>query len=599
MAALVLLLLTPSFAGFSDELIRSSIASTAALFLVLSMLVFFAFRKEVLFAYSPISLSLLLVFFSLLLSTFFSFSIEQSIFGFGMETGTVVSFLVLFIMYLASRLYITTKEAVTVLYHVLGGSLLILLTLLFASTFFGSAHMVFDAFDIAVLSGIVLLLAIVRLECMQPTAYSVFLLAAASAGILSGNDRAIEIALFIALFIIALSKWYVARTSSEKATLPYFSGVALILVAVSFLFPAQPLVQENQGVELRPSWEVTRSIVAETMLDSASHALVGTGPNTYLYAWNLYKPEAINATPLWNTNFRNAVGGIPTLFVTLGILGGLAFVLLFGSILYSGFAALRRCVPRNERSVVLMAFAVSVYGLVVFTLQIQSIATLAVLFVCVGILNTFAARHIRIPTPLMVRILLGVLLAGFLFVGAFFVASKTYHVLSFERNLIAFNENGDIEAALAEIACAEEYIDHAVCYRFVAELHRTHIQNIFVDDVPPTDEVARELTARMLSSAERAVLVNEYDYRNWVVLGNVYTQLALMGAQDAWSNGLESYDRAIALSPKNPFLFLLKAQFTYYIGKDEAGARVLVAESLNIKPDYQEALAFLEMLDGI
>ncbi|MBL4874296.1 MAG: hypothetical protein JKY41_13145, partial [Rhodobacteraceae bacterium] len=102
-----------------------------------------------------------------------------------------------------------------------------------------------------------------------------------------------------------------------------------------------------------------------------------------------------------------------------------------------------------------------------------------------------------------------------------------------------------------------------------------------------------------LLNAERAVTINKYDYRNWMVLGNVHTQLSLMGADDTFEKSLDSYDRAIELAPKDPLVLLRKAQLLYYLGKDEAGARVVLTKSLELKSDYLPAKSFLDVLNQV
>ena len=595
---LVVLLWTPAMFGFSDELLRSVISTFAALVVALFLAAQFLLREKVYIVPSVINVALFFVAGILILSTTLSMSPQHSLFGFSMEMGTVASFVVLYILYVAGRNAFGTEHSVAMFLRVLDVSLIALVLLTVGFGLVGVERMLFDVFDLGVFSGLVLLLSILRFEYTKSIISSLVVAAVAYAGLLIGNDRSLQIAVVLGiLFIITLKVF--ARGASSR--IPYFSGFALACVSVLFFFPGQPIVSLGQTSDIRPSWEATRTVMAGAVVDNPARAMIGTGPNTFSYAWNLYKPEAINSTPVWNVPFRTGVSGFATLFVAIGLLGSVAVVILA---LSAAFVGTRRLLLGTDSAThtyfICTALIAFVYGFMCFVLQVPSIALLAIAFVFLGLLHSLAEPRYSARMPSAVKMFAGAVLIAVISTASFFIIVKAYHTLSFERQVLAFNETGDTQHALATVTCAEKYIDHSVCYRFLSELQRNHIQTLFAsEDTLITEGEASMLSADMLLNAQQAVAMNRADYRNWLVLGNAYTQLAVMGAGDGLERGTESYDKAIALAPKDPFVLLLKAQLVYYLGGNENAARLATQKALELKPEYDPALSFLETLNSI
>ena len=117
------------------------------------------------------------------------------------------------------------------------------------------------------------------------------------------------------------------------------------MLSVLFIF-AGPIFERftsNQfgisQIEARPSWQSTIAITEEIYSDSI---LFGAGPNNFTKEWLLHKPENVNYTPFWNTDFSFGVGIIPTLFITHGLLSVVAWLLFLALFFWSGIRTLVR-----------------------------------------------------------------------------------------------------------------------------------------------------------------------------------------------------------------------------------------------------------------
>lgn len=601
-AVLVVVPLIPSIFGISDELIRSSFLSVAALIIATLLLIQFSIRGRISLIYSPISILLFFILFIIILSSYFSMSKSQSLFGFGMEMGTTASFAILFLFYAASRKFFFNLNLINVFYKVISASFLVLTPIVFITTSLNTTDIVFNVFDFTVFSGLILLISTATFEFGKRNIYTLLLVGIAYFGLFLGSDKSVLVSLVVGILIIIFSKFFLIKKTTENIKAPYLSGIVLISICALFFFNIQPIIDSNQQGEFNPSWEATRVISSKAVVDNPLRAILGTGPNTFSHTWDLYKPKVINNTPVWNINFQNGVGGIPTLFVTIGLLGGTSFLLLIGTVFYVGVLGLIRSYSNRKRFYLISTtFATSIYGLLMFVLQNQSIAYLVLTFVFLGILSTLVGTkkmHTGILLHKVFKIILLIFFALILIFSTFFVLAKVVHTTSFEREVVSFNNTSNIERALNNVTCPNKYISHSKCYRFLAEMHRNNLQTIFSKDtITLTNEEVSGLSSLMLINAQKAVESNRVYYRNWVVLGNAYTQLAVMGADDGLNKGMESYNKAIELSPTNPFLLLLKARLMYYIGGDTFGARQIVQKSLNLKPDYEPSIKFFEDIE--
>lgn len=601
--SLVLLVVTPAILGISDELLRSSFATVSAVLFASLLLAFFYSRGKTTLLKSPISITLFFMAIMLVLSSVFSISKIQSLFGFGMEVGTLISFAVLLLFYVASRKFFSSLDSVYEFYRVLSITLVIMTPVVLLSIFVDTSKLVFDIFDFSVFSGLVLLISLVYFEFNKNSMYTGVLMAVSSFGVLLSNDRFVLTAIFFSVLIVIFSKLLLSKKSEEKIGIPYASIIVLFFSVIFLFFNVGPIVRHSQLEESRPSLESTRSIVSGVIEDSPIRAMLGTGPNTFAYAWDLHKPYYINDTSEWNVSFRSGSSGVSTMFVTNGLLGGLLFLVLILSVFYvglSGFLNNYHSEGRQRFYFICTAFVGSLYGLLVHTLAVQSISNLALTFTFLGILTTVTISHDYkyLVLSKLIRVVVLVVAVCIVIISSLFVVIKSYYVISFERDVIAFNEMQDIHEAISAIGCAPVYIGHPTCNRFVAELHRVDLQNMIFNatGVEATSEELTRVSRLMMAEARKAVSSDNVNHNNWIILGNAYAQLALMNVDGGYNSALKSYERASELAPSDPVSFILKAKLVYFIGKDADEALRITENALSVKSDYGPALDFEEEL---
>src|SRR3989339_1121590 len=90
---------------------------------------------------------------------------------------------------------------------------------------------------------------------------------------------------------------------------------------------------KTSSTEIRPSWPATLDIAKKSLKDKA---VLGTGPNTFVYNWLKFKPTAVNSTIFWNARFNSGFGYLPSTAATTGVLGIVAIIFFLAIFLNYG-----------------------------------------------------------------------------------------------------------------------------------------------------------------------------------------------------------------------------------------------------------------------
>lgn len=183
------------------------------------------------------------------------------------------------------------------------------------------------------------------------------------------------IALFFGLGIfISYTLGDIVRVSKQWTWLPM--SIFFIVLPVFYFLGQGVLAKEGVQLEqsvlpgLRASWEAMINTLAE-------NPLLGTGANTYMYAFSHYFPESLNGTEAFATRSTYGQNYLFEMVTTTGLLGGVTFfALLVFSLSITGYLLTQR---RGMNSVIslglwasmctfiLLAFFYGVSGAIIFS----------------------------------------------------------------------------------------------------------------------------------------------------------------------------------------------------------------------------------------
>ena len=556
---------------------------------------------------------------------------------FGVHTGAFI--LLLALVATTTAVVGHTKATIMRLYMLLAGSALVLglfhVVRLFVGPEFLSLGLFVDAVstpvggwnDLALFFGLSILLSLVALEQLPLTKWGKSLFGAVIILALIVLAVVNFFAVWIVLGLVSLIMLMYGLTKdrfSEKTL--SFEGkknalsiesivLSTLVFIVSLMFiiggsTAGNMLSRLTGIsylEVRPSIEATVDIGRNVY---AENALVGIGTNKFADAWRLYKDPSINETVFWATDFKGGSGYIPTLFVTTGIFGVVAWLLFFGLFLFAGLRMLFKAVHVDRFwyffGTSSFVGAVYLWGMSFIYVPGVTMMLLAGVFTSI----TFVAYTTLLSTRTFSVSIAHNKRAGFALVGVvmliivaststlYFVGRQYASVHTYGSGLFAAQTGENLEIVEERIASAYAISESDVYALQLASYQLSKI-NALLGVAELSDEQEQELQASIqngINAGQIAVDQDPTEPTNLTLLGSIYSVLASASVEGASDRAKEMFERARQYDPSNPFYALLLAQLSSRTG-DLATARTFALDAVRLKNNYTDALFFLTQLD--
>ena len=405
----------------------------------------------------------------------------------------------------------------------------------------------------------------------------------------------------VALVVFLLIRAYkVGDAFSESFWRAHMVPIAAAIIALFFLvfgtFVSNVLPEQIRpaNVDVRPSWVGTLS-VGKQSLASPLALLFGSGPNTFTREWGLHKPVQVNQTPFWNTDFNAGVASIPTSFITSGLAGVIAWILLILVALFS----IARLWLSQSHSVSDALSVAAIYLLALHALSVPGIVLGIITSIVLGLLiasvtpQFFPLRECVLGRSVRGSVqMIGVLLFGALAVLA---AGGTVLVLATDiqvnRGILMYNATRDAARASAMITRAISIYPTDRAHRAAVELGLLQLRDLGNAN-NPDQEAAR---ARLQSTLEQtiqhglsAVSIDGGAYQNWLGLAALYAELAGANVEGAYDNARAAYERALAENPTSPLPLLNLARLELLQNKPDQ-ALIQLDKAVQLKPDFAAA----------
>ncbi len=382
----------------------------------------------------------------------------------------------------------------------------------------------------------------------------------------------------------------------------YFGG--------TFINSVLPTALQVTRLEVRPSWQGTYAVGSQAFTQPST-MFFGTGPNTFPREWGMHKPLSVNVTQFWNVDFYSGVGFIPTTFVTLGLLGVVAWAAVGLALLYSMWRIVR---TRNEFSILNLLQAALLGGAVFLTafhtMYVPGPALSALTFILFGavvagevLLGITKDRTWSLSFGSWVGRIGALILTVFAFLVLLGGIQSSRAVVSealLNRAVALYNASGDITAATNSVSSAlKVWPENDRGHRAAVELGI--LQFAKLAESGTTDEASVAALQNTLSKTVEhgltAVTIGGANYQNWLSLARLYGELAGAGVEGAEERARSAYEEAFKNNPTNPLPLLELAQMDLLKG-DDAAAREHLTAALNMKPDLTVGLFLLSQIDA-
>lgn len=396
---------------------------------------------------------------------------------------------------------------------------------------------------------------------------------------------------------------YIFSVSKEKRLI---SGLPLIIFIVSVIFIfLRPLVGDFLAsanlnfIEVRPSWSATFDIAKSVLKENP---VLGTGPGTFVYNWLTFKSQSINLTPFWQARFNSGVGLLPSMIISAGVLGILAWFVFLVFLLLQIFKVISSDDAEeedgNSQFLLIASFLGAIYLWIFNIIYVPSFAVFALAFIFTGLfigqaagagkikiwrLNFLGSPKIRFVASIAI---LAVIIAA---AGVFYVFTKKYAAsYYFAKGISVFNVEGNIDKAKAYFSKAANFDPQDRYYRGLTEIGFLELNRILNDTSLPADELRvnfQNILTSTIQTAQLSVKANSLDPLNWGILARVYGEVVPLKIEGAANLALSNYDEALKRDPLNPEYLVAKARVSIQ-SNDLGNARDFLQKAIILKPDY-------------
>lgn len=586
---------------------------------------------------------------SYFISSIFSMNPNVSFVGQNFETDTFGFILLMSIFVSLVVMLMRKREQILNAYLVLFGTLIVIWVFHGLRLFFGADFLSFGVLtlpttnilgkwnDLSIFFGLATILTLVTLagarlsKLYERILYAVLVISLFSLAVVNFFLVWIVVGVFAVGFFLhslGVTRFSEENESEEDETEPVdeeknlqkganmkFASLLVLVVSVIFIVGSNSYggfvsnFFNISQIEARPSWQTTVSIGKDVYKEDI---VFGSGPNTFVKTWALHKPREVNETVFWNVDFVSGIGIIPTSFITVGLIGALAWIIFFGLFLFSGIRTLLFSTIKNRFSyyISLSSFLTGLYLwiMTIFYTPNAVLITFAFFFTGVFIASLrhhdglFKKQEFNFANNQKVGFVIVLVLTAFLLasVAGLYVVGKEYlAVYQFQKGVISFNSSGDLDLAESGALKAIDISKRDRYYRLLADVSRARLVALQSE----TDLSETELRSRFqtfLSNAIRygqeATRADPSNYQNWVTFGRVYASVVPLGIDGAYENALTMYERAVSLYPENPSLALTLARLELSNG-DSIRAREHIGDALRFKTNYTEAIFLLSQIE--
>lgn len=400
-----------------------------------------------------------------------------------------------------------------------------------------------------------------------------------------GFSSSLSFALYLGLFVIG----GVAFLRRDVYARHHKAAVAMTM----FIVAALAILVATQG-DIRPNLPSSFIVAKEVLINNGPF---GIGAGDFTRAWQLYRPQAVVNTPYFDLEFIQGSGTFTTFLSTIGLIGTGAILFLVVVGILVSYTLWKREQNKEERTTLLLLLATQVYFLVLGWVVPMSFALIVLWMAVLGFV--FSKVRTDEHSPNKSAVFLFVPILALLLVNSLLLIKKVegQHYFALAKSASA---TGDAAGATKYLDQALSYYQNDTYYRGKAELAIQSAQRLV--STPGTDQEA--LKNQYLAFAKQAVdasllaiQTSPYNYQNYVTSGKSY-ELAIPFDKDAaLAHAKDAYNKAIALYPGNPYLYLIQARLSASVGEKE-GVRTSLTEALKKKENFADALYLMSQLSA-
>src|SRR3989338_4323957 len=391
------------------------------------------------------------------------------------------------------------------------------------------------------------------------------------------------------------------------SVLLFKTGIPTIDSFITSAKPAEKVAVATQaGTE---SFEIRKIVWDGALKLGIKHPVLGTGPETFAYAYYFTRPLKHNVTSEWDFIYNRAHNEFLNYFATTGVIGFTTYIVLIG---FTYFFALKYLYKRKTHDytsvlvgLLLVAYATihitNFFGFSTTTISLFFFLIPAFIVVLIrGEANVVEISFTELQKKRAQFVSLLLLLFGAVFVTSYLLADINY-------------ATGDNYQKIQEYDKARIYLERALSLRR-EPVYQDKISGVYAnlafensyDTSAQNDETNKQTTELIHLSeknSDQALASSPYNVMYWKTRAkNLYLFYQVTQNVDYFNLADKAVDAAQALAPTDPKIFYTRAVF--YLaryeneeGKNKESARSLLNDrglksinrAIEFKNDYRDA----------
>ncbi len=384
--------------------------------------------------------------------------------------------------------------------------------------------------------------------------------------------------------------------------LPLVVGIAAVFLAL--VSSHIPQIAKQPVIEVRPDASSSFTIAKKTLF--SKRAAVGSGPATYVTDFAMYKPQGINQSQFWSTQFSQGYNAFFTMVTEMGLLGLIALAFLVWVFIKVLLTTLQDTETFPIASAMLFIF-ISLAFYPIFHIELIMLGLGLGAIMALTRKTRLVSLETVSPSRSFLAFMAGTLLIALSLASMYFLGQK-YVAASDYRAAVVATGNNNIDGALSNIRGALTWDGESdVYFRGASQIFLVQAQAIIAQGGSASEPAFQTAISNAVQAALRATELNPKNPTNWSNAGSIYEALiGVVGGSDRYALGY--YAEAVSRDPVNPLeplnaarTIMSSARLMPANEKDEAKSLLAEAEkyinkALELKPDYAPARYLLAKL---
>lgn len=389
----------------------------------------------------------------------------------------------------------------------------------------------------------------------------VVLISAITLLILAAVDFWIFWALAIAGVVLIVTFNFVSTKrfpSPKRFVLP----MAVFLVSLLLLFFPTPF-KPGVPVVVTPSYTTSWNIAKQVLSHDGTRLLFGSGPGTFTFDYDQFKPVQINQTYFWNVRFDRSKSHALTALATFGVFTSAVAMLFF---LLLALKALERLLFEKDHEAWKMTFVIFTGWSMLALEHLLYSSNLTLHFLFWGFSGLLASqvmgktwnkKFAQAPKAALIASFLFVILAVGVMAGVF-ISQKRYSAeLAFARAVQLDEAQAPLSQVISELVRATQANGLSdVYYRNLSTALLLQAGNVIQS--AQGEELTKEqiqqvnaLVAASVSAANTATQIEPNNVLNWAARGAIYREV-MSFVENAEDYAAATLSQATLLEPANP-----------------------------------------------